>query len=74
MVAAGAVSRDLQVQDGAESVPIVINPPPPKPVKARMRLTTTTFVAKPHPRHPNANVTVETKKQMRLPKMSENRP
>jgi hypothetical protein len=55
-------------------VAIVINPPPPKPVRARMQFNVTTSPATAHPRHPKAKVTVEMKKQMRRPKMSDTRP
>lgn len=57
-----------------KAVPIVMRPPPPKPVNARIKLTARMFVPRPHPRQPVANEKVETKKQTRLPKMSEKRP
>ena len=53
---------------------MVMRPPPPKPVNARMQLRVTISVAKPHPRHPMANVVVAIKNRGRRPKMSEMRP
>jgi hypothetical protein len=55
-------------------VAIVISPPPPRPVRALIKFSVTTSGARPHPKHPSRNVAVATKKQVRRPKMSENRP
>lgn len=53
---------------------MVISPPPPNPVKARMMSSVNMFGATAQPKQPSMKVIVDTRKQTRLPKMSENRP
>jgi hypothetical protein len=54
--------------------PIVISPAPPSPDNALMQLRKIIPFAAPQPRHPRENVTVDTKKQILRPKISERRP
>ena len=54
--------------------PMVISPPPPTPVRHLIALRKKIVLAAAQPRHPNIKVTVDTKKQVLRPNMSENRP
>jgi hypothetical protein len=53
---------------------MVIRPPPPNPVTARMMSSISMLPATEHPKHPTMKVTVEMKKHILRPNMSENRP
>jgi hypothetical protein len=54
--------------------PIVTSPAPPNPVSALMQMRKIISLAAPQPRQPRENVTVDTKKQILRPKISERRP
>ncbi|KAL2149006.1 hypothetical protein VTH82DRAFT_1692 [Thermothelomyces myriococcoides] len=51
-----------------------MSPPPPKPVRARMMSSISILSATEQPKQPVMNVTVDMKKQIQRPNMSENRP
>jgi hypothetical protein len=61
-------------KDFSMHLPIVINPPPPNPVTARIMSSISMLSATEQPKHPIIKVTVDMKKQIRRPNMSENRP
>jgi hypothetical protein len=54
--------------------PIVISPPPPNPVTARIMLSVNMLSATEQPKQPTIKATVEIKKHIRRPNMSEKRP
>lgn len=51
-----------------------MSPPPPKPANARMMSSISMLSATEQPKQPIINVTVDIKKHIRRPNMSENRP
>jgi hypothetical protein len=53
---------------------MVISPPPPNPVTALMTMSVSMVSATEHPKQPIMKVTVDMKKHIRRPNMSENRP